>query len=48
MDEETKGKIIEVLLDGLYTDGAHHKQYYLKQALILLVGKDEVEEWMLP
>lgn len=34
--------VIQELLRGLRTDGAHHKQYYLEQALIRIVGTDEV------
>lgn len=27
---------IDFLLDGLLTDGAHHKQWYIEQALLAL------------
>lgn len=32
------------LLNGLHTDGAHHKQWDMEQALLSLVGKERVEE----
>jgi len=39
-----KEKIKEELLNGLFIDGSHHKQYYLEQALKLLVSKKEFEK----
>lgn len=36
-----KKKIINNLLDGLVFDGAHHKQYYIYQALLLIYGSKE-------
>lgn len=32
-------KAIKHILQGLYTDGAHHKQYDLEMALEALTGK---------
>jgi hypothetical protein len=40
-------KIIELLVDALQTDGAHHKQWYLNEVLTLIdkeIAK-EVEGW---
>lgn len=39
--EEAIAEMKEALLEGLTTDGAHHKQYSLEQALLHLVGSDE-------
>ena len=44
---ENKEEIIELLKDGLQTDGGHHKQWYLNEVLKLIdpqIAK-EVEEW---
>ena len=44
---ENKDKIIELLVDALQTDGAHHKQWYLNEVLTLIdqeIAK-EVEGW---
>ena len=44
---ENKEEIIELLKDGLQTDGGHHKQWYLNELLKLIdpqIAK-EVEEW---
>jgi hypothetical protein len=32
-------QIVSRVLDGLTTDGGHHKQHYLEDALKLLVGE---------
>lgn len=37
---DARDPIVEALLMGLMTDGAHHKQYYLEQALIGLCTKE--------
>lgn len=45
--EEIRGKLNQVtvaLLNGLTTDGAHHKQYYLEQALSELVEPEWIEK----
>lgn len=36
IDPELKAKLLSVLLDGLLTDGAHHKQHELETAVKLL------------
>lgn len=36
---KSKNKIIELILDGLNTDGDHHKQWYLEEILKKIVGK---------
>ena len=44
---EIRGKlkpVTEALLMGLTTDGAHHKQYYLEQALKALVEPEWIEK----
>lgn len=36
---------IEVaLVNGLQTDGGHHKQYYLEKALRWVIGPDALDE----
>lgn len=37
-------KIKEELLNGLYGDGGHHKQYHLAEAFKLLFGEEEYEK----
>ena len=32
-------RIIETILDGLYCEGGHHKQYYFEELLTILTGK---------
>ena len=47
-DEELdKDKIIELLAEGLQTDGEHHKQWYLNEVLTLIdaVQASQVETW---
>lgn len=39
-------KAVESILDGLYTDGAHHKQECLEDALLALTGYDTVESYI--
>lgn len=34
----------DLCVQGLVTDGGHHKQWYLEQLLLRLVGKDEWDE----
>jgi len=41
MNQQKQDKLIEVLLDGLTFDGAHHKQYYLGAALKIILGESE-------
>ena len=36
--------VVKELLDGLTTDGGHHKQYSLESALLALTGKKFVED----
>lgn len=45
---KNKERIIELLKDGLQTDGAHHKQWYLNEVLKLVdlqIAKDVEEHW---
>ena len=45
---ENKERIIELLKDGLQTDGAHHKQWYLNEVLKLInadIARDVEEHW---
>lgn len=37
-------KEIELILDGLMTDGGHHKQWYLEQVLLSLLGEGGVNK----
>ena len=43
IDDEKMRDITSVLIEGLNTDGAHHKQYAMEQALKLLVP-DEFDD----
>ena len=36
-------KELELIVEGLMTDGGHHKQWYLEQILLSLLGKDGVK-----
>ncbi len=36
-------KVIELCLDGLYTDGGHHKQWYLERILQILEDKKTIK-----
>jgi hypothetical protein len=36
-----KDAILNLVLEALQTDGAHHKQYYLEEILKLLTNSDE-------
>lgn len=41
-------RVIELLIDGLQTDGSHHKQWYLNEVLKLInadIAKDVKEHW---
>lgn len=44
---KNKERIIELLTNGLQTDGAHHKQWYLNEVLKLVDAEiaKEVEQW---
>lgn len=42
--KEVCDEIAKLLLEGLTTDGAHHKQWYLAQALRVLTGDEFVEK----
>lgn len=38
--------LIEQTIYALLTDGAHHKQYHIEQALLLLCGSSKANEWL--
>jgi hypothetical protein len=45
---ENKKRIIELLKDGLQTDGGHHKQWYLNEVLKLVdleIAQDVEGHW---
>lgn len=45
---ENNNRIIELLKDGLQTDGSHHKQWYLNEVLKLInadIAKDVEMHW---
>ena len=45
---ENKKRIIELLKDGLQTDGGHHKQWYLNEVLKLVdleIAQDVERHW---
>lgn len=35
--------VVDLILEGLRTDGVHHKQWFLEQILLRLEGEKEVE-----
>lgn len=37
--------ILSELVDAAYTDGAHHKQWYIVSAIKQLVGHEEYQKW---
>ena len=43
--EGSRDQAIQAALDGLYTDGSHHKQYYLEQVILFLTGQT-VEDYL--
>jgi hypothetical protein len=44
VDESQLDDVVRALLMGLTTDGAHHKQFYLEEALKALVTDDYYKE----
>lgn len=44
-DKERIDKAVEHLIDGLLTDGEHHKQWDMQQALEALKGEKWVKEY---
>ena len=43
-EQETQiQRAVQFASQGLATDGAHHKQYYLEQVLVVLKGSDWLE-----
>jgi hypothetical protein len=44
MTLKTLSDVVTSLLNGLVTDGAHHKQYYLELALKNLVTDEYLEQ----
>jgi len=36
-------KVVELCVDGMITDGGHHKQWYLEQILLLFKDEDFIE-----
>lgn len=38
-----KNNLQDILIDGLMTDSAHHKQWFLERALKLVVGEEEFD-----
>jgi len=36
--------LVEFIVDGLNTDGGHHKQWYLEKILERLIGADEADD----
>ena len=40
-DPQKLDEVVKELMNGLVTDGAHHKQHHMEQALRLLTG----DEW---
>ena len=44
LNKKEKQKVYMLLLRGLHTDGAHHKQWYLEEILKLIIGVKEVKK----
>lgn len=45
LTEKEIGKIIDLCIEGLYTDGSHHKQYYIERILqVVLAKKSELKK----
>jgi len=42
--KDRDNKIIQLCIDGLCTDGGHHKQWYLEQILLLFNEEDTIRE----
>jgi len=40
ISDDTFHNVVSMIIDGLTTDGAHHKQWALEEALRLLVPDD--------
>ena len=43
-DKALMAKVADLALEGLVTDGVHHKQWYLEQIARLVLGDDAFEE----
>jgi len=40
-------KIFNLAVDGLLTDGSHHKQWYLEQIIeVLRIEKKDLRQWL--
>jgi hypothetical protein len=44
VSRDSRDKVVEFLILGLTTDGAHHKQWALEQAFLALCEDDYVEQ----
>jgi hypothetical protein len=44
ISQDTAHDLRDLLIEGLVTDGAHHKQYYLEAALKIIISRLEFEE----
>jgi len=36
--------VVEIIIDALMTDGAHHKQWSLEQVLLSLIGEEGIKK----
>lgn len=41
IENKREEEIEKLCIDGLYTDGAHHKQWYLEQILAVLYPEEK-------
>lgn len=39
MNGKKREKLVSLCMEGMTTDGAHHKQWYLEEILKLLIGE---------
>jgi len=41
---DSRDEVVKLIIKGLITDGAHHKQYYLEEAFRALCEDEYVDE----
>jgi len=44
MEEYEKEHVVKLCVDGLTTDGGHHKQWHLEKILLFISGKPAWDE----
>lgn len=46
-NKDVVGGLTELILEGLQTDGAHHKQWFLAHLLVRVVGEHEAQRTLI-